>query len=103
MKILAVCNKGNVRSVATKYCLNRRGYWDVLTVGSSVVSGDTFDMLCGWADLILLAKPRHGRNIKPKFKKKVDKYFTIGDDRWGMPLNLELEEIINKKLDELCL
>jgi len=99
MKILCVCNKGNVRSVATKYCLNRRGHDDVITVGCTLVSDETIFMLSLWADMILLAKPVHGKRIPDKFKDKINKSFTIGEDRWGNPLNLMLEEIINKELD----
>ena len=100
-KILCVCNKGNVRSAATKYCLNRRGYYDVLTVGSEIVSNVTFTMLCMWADIILLAKPSHGARVQTEYSYKINSQFTIGEDHWGNPVNLELEEIINEQLDKI--
>jgi len=90
MRILCVCRSGNVRSVETKKCLNKGGYNDVLSVGSDLVSAHTLDMLCEWADIILLAKPEHGKNIKPGYRKKINLKFYIGDD---------LETAINKQLD----
>lgn len=80
MKILAVCRKGNIRSVGIKVGLNNWGYHDVLSVGGLLVSQETLDMLCEWADVILLAKPDHGERIKPKYMDKVNTIFYIGDD-----------------------
>ena len=102
-KILCVCNKGKVRSIATKYCLNRRGYNDVLTVGGEIVSLLTMDMLCKWADVILLAKPSHIDFVTNNNLTKINKDFTIGEDTYGTPVNLLLEEIINKQLDKIGL
>lgn len=99
MRILCICGKGNVRSVATKYALNRRGYNDVIAVGSRLVSQLTLDMLCCWADVILLAKHNHGERILDELRCKVNQVFTIGEDTWGNPVNLKLEEIIDKQLD----
>ncbi|HZX14985.1 MAG TPA: hypothetical protein VFF49_11375 [Thermodesulfobacteriota bacterium] len=80
MKILCVCRLGNNRSVWTKRALNDRGYKDVLSVGGLLVSKETLNMLCEWADEILLAKPEHGENIYHKYHKKINKHFYIGDD-----------------------
>jgi len=90
MNILCVCRKGNVRSVEMKKCLNKRGYKDVLSVGSDLVSTKTLYMLCEWADMILLAKPEHGKYIEAKYKNKINLKFYVGDD---------LEFAINKQLD----
>jgi len=91
-KILCVCRSGLVRSVETKRELNKRGYKNVLSVGFDFVSLATLDMLCEWADIILLAKPEHGRYIKDK--DKIITQFYIGDD---------MEQIIKKQLDKVCL
>jgi hypothetical protein len=93
MKILCVCRSGYYRSVQTKKSLNKRGYNDVLSVGSDLVSRETLDMLCDWADIILLAKPTHGVNITTN-REKILKDFTIGDD---------LETTVNKQLDRIKL
>jgi len=93
-KILCVCRSGYVRSVETKRNLNKRGYKDVLSVGVDMVSKATFDMLCKWAEIILLAKPEHGRYIDPEYESKVIAEFYIGDDT---------EQIVKKQLDKIGL
>lgn len=103
IKILCVCRSGNVRSVATKRCLNRRGYKNVIAVGSYVVPEETLEMLTRWADIILLAKPSHGKYIRSVDKEKISRKFDIGDDTWGTPVNWKLEEIIENQLDILKL
>ena len=101
MKILCVCRSGNVRSVATKYVLNKRGYDDVIAVGGYLNTFKTMSILCKWADTILLAKPNHRAFISSDYRDKIDKNFVIGDDRWGTPVNWELAEIIEKQLDTI--
>ena len=90
IKILCICRSGTYRSVETKYSLNKRGYYNVLSVGGLIVSRETLKMLFEWADIILLAKPRHGKNIEPKYRKKINTKFYIGDD---------LQTTVNKQLD----
>jgi galactitol-specific phosphotransferase system IIB component len=91
-KILCACRSGYIRSVETKKQLNKRGYYNVLSVGAYNTSLGTLDMLCKWADVILLAKPRHGKYIDPKYKKKVITEFYIGDDIEGK-IKKELNKI----------
>ncbi len=83
LKILCVCRGGVVRSVATKSELNRRGYLDVIAVGGLKLPPKTLNMFCDWADIILLAKPRHGKYIEPKYKEKINTEFYLGDDLGG--------------------
>jgi len=83
MRILCVCRAGTYRSVETKRELNKRGYNDVLSVGGLKVSQETLDMLCHWADTILLAKPIHGKKIKDGYRFKIDTKFKIGSDMQG--------------------
>ena len=89
-KILCVCRSGTYRSVETKRGLNRRGYHNVLSVGGLIVPQDTLDMLCEWADMILLAKHVHGNKIKAEHKNKINPKFYIGSD-WM--------NIVKKQLD----
>jgi hypothetical protein len=103
LKILCVCRSGNVRSVATKYCLNRKFYDDVIAVGCDKVSRETLRMLCEWADLILLAKPDHGKKIGQQFKHKINKGFTIGEDTYGSSVNLKLMEVVEYQLVKIGL
>ena len=84
IKILCVCRSGRTRSVLAKTELNRRGYLDVIAVGGLKLPPRTLNMLCDWAEVILLAKPRHGKYIDLKYKEKIVTEFYIGDDLEGM-------------------
>lgn len=99
IKILTVCNKGNCRSVGTRYCLYRRGYNNVIAIGCRVALPETLRMLCNWADMILLAEPWYIDSLPKGIYKKINKKFTIGEDIWSNPLNYRLHDIINKQLD----
>ena len=100
MKILCVCNKGNCRSVGTRYILNKRGYTNVIAIGGSNTEQSTLKDLYWWADKVLLAKPSHSRFFSMIFvPDKIETQFTIGEDNWGNPMSQELHEIINKQLD----
>ncbi len=79
-KILCVCRRGYVRSVAVKKILNEKGFYNVLSVGGLVVPASTLNMLCEWAETILLAKPEHGGRIDPKYENKINRAFYMGDD-----------------------
>lgn len=94
MRILCICRSGLYRSVETKRQLNKMGYNDVIAVGSSTIKKDTLDILCNWADNILLAKPAHGKKIKRCYRWKIDENFYIGDD---------LQETVKKQLKKIKL
>jgi|WetSurSiteA1Bulk_404760.scaffolds.fasta_scaffold354177_1 hypothetical protein len=91
-KILCVCRAGNVRSVETKKRLNEKGYFDVIAIGGLVVSPKTLNLLCNWADIILLAKSEHGKYIEEKYRDKINLEFNIGDD---------MEQITSKALERI--
>ena len=99
IKILTVCNQGNCRSVGTRRQLNKRGYRNVIAIGGANTSGELLMMLCNWADKVLLAKPDHILFLLDIGMKKVDKRFTIGEDKWHNPMNSELREIVKSQLD----
>ena len=99
IKILTVCNKGNCRSVGTRYCLYNRGYRNVIAIGGSNTSPKTLKMLCNWADKILLAKVKHISYLPDSAWEKVDKQFTIGEDTYKHSMNPELHKLVCKQLD----
>ena len=93
-KILCVCRSGRLRSVETKRSLNEKGYFNVLSVGGLLVTPKTLNMLCKWADIILLAKATHGKNVEQKYRNKINKEFYIGDD---------IEITVSKQLEKIGL
>jgi hypothetical protein len=102
IKILCICQRGNCRSVGTRYCLNERGYNNVIAIGWRNTSIETLKMLSDWAEIILVAKPYHGDYFSSG-KKKVNKEFTIGEDKWGNPMHKDLHRIVNRQLDKIGL
>lgn len=93
-KILCVCRSGTFRSVETKRVLNLKGYNDVIAVGGLKISPDTLNMLCKWADVILLAKQEHGKFIEDEYRNKINIDFHIGSDMNG---------IVRKQLNKIGL
>lgn len=101
-KILCVCQRGNVRSVGTRRRLNKpRGFENVIAIGAENTGKETLQMLCDWADIILVAEPRYA-DLLPD-KSKVSQDFTIGPDTFGNPINSELQKIIGEQLDGIGL
>ena len=103
MKILCVCQKGCVRSVGTKYRLNRRGKFDVVAIGVDTASVGLLSMLCYWVDKILLAEPVFGEKLPSWAGDKVEPNFTIGPDVYGKAFHPGLQEIIKQQLNGINL
>lgn len=102
LKILCICNQGNSRSVGVRRRLNRRGYTNVIAIGGANTSEETMNMLCNWADVILLAKPTHSRFVLVG-SEKIHPEFTIGEDNWNNPMHEELQKIVKEQLDKIKL
>jgi galactitol-specific phosphotransferase system IIB component len=103
LKILTVCAHGNVRSVATRQRLNRRGYENVIAIGVNTTTQETLGMLCEWADLILVAEPMMLYQLPEVGHRKVSRLFTIGPDLWADPFNQELKDIVIEQIEKLDL
>jgi len=103
VKILCVCREGNVRSVATKRRLNRRKYFNVVAVGIAASTPELKNMLCSWADIILIAEPHHIKGLPDIAAKKINNDFTIGADVWSNFNNPELQELIKHQLNKIGL
>lgn len=101
-KILCVCNQGNCRSVGTRYVLNKNGYSNVIAIGGANTSVETLSMLCKWADVILLAKPKH-KSFLPIYHEKVNNDFTIGEDVYNNPLHPDLHKVVINQLKKIKL
>ena len=101
MKIVTVCQRGNNRSAALAYILrDERGPNEVLNYGpEGGVSTETIDMLCDWADKIIVVVNEVDVPEKWRFKRI---YCSVGGpDRWGVGFNPELLSLLRGKLDNL--
>ena|SRR6266849_8400722 len=106
MKILTVCERGNIRSVAAGYLLKDirkpMGY-DVLACGIKTATPETFKMLAKWADKILVVADEAVYNLMPERFKDKTIHCNIGKDVWGNPIDANLLKIVTKELDALDL
>jgi predicted protein tyrosine phosphatase len=93
MKILTVCQGGHVRSVGLKYLLRYKYGHDVLACGWEANSQETRDMLCEWADKVILLDKDFEKYINPKFKSKLFCYH-VGNDIFGNPFHPVLLNIL---------
>lgn len=116
LRILTVCNFGQVRSVAMMHAFHRKGFRNTYATGAVAQFPVTLDRHFMAADLIVVCnKP----NLQEGFKREKhpdkagvvrvheihrDKIIvcdTIGMDRWGDPLHEELVERCNEFLANL--
>ena len=99
MKILTVCQRGNNRSAALAFILrDERGPNEVINYGpQGGVSDQTIDMLCEWADKIIVTTKEV--DVPEKFRiRRI--FIDVGSDRWGVGFNPELLDLLRKGLDE---
>jgi protein-tyrosine-phosphatase len=97
MKILCVCEGGNVRSVACAYLFKYRLGDDALAVSVKKNNLETHQMLWQWADRIIVMQPEFKDNIPTYHQHKV-KIYDVGPDQWGNCLHPDLLEIIESHM-----
>lgn len=100
MKILTVCQRGNVRSatVATilkDYC----GYKDVIAIGVHTSTPETIALMAAWSDVILISGQQ---DLCGAFKDtpKPVVYLGIEVDQWGEHMHPQLVDIAIEKLQQ---
>lgn len=92
-KILCLCQGGNSRSVHLAYLLKYRYGADALACGWEGNSHDTVEMLCAWADFIIIVQEFMREKILIEHQHKVH-VFDVGIDRFFRP-NMELLELFD--------
>jgi len=93
MKILCVCEGGNVRSVACAYVFKYEHGHDALAVSTRKNNLETHQMLWEWADRIVVMQPEFKRFVLPQYQGKVF-ICDVGPDRWFNCLDPELVLLI---------
>lgn len=97
MKILAVCEGGNCRSVATALLLKCNGY-DALACSWKDNSPETLAMLYEWAGAICVMEEYMAEKIPDQHRHKLT-VIDVGPDRWCNPFDGELLGIIGHYLN----
>ncbi len=97
MKVLCLCQKGNSRSAALKWYLQKEHSprHETLAAGMTNTSRDTRSMLYKWADLVIITTPRYRHWIPPEFDAKV-RVWDVGTDKWFHGFDADLIETYRK-------
>lgn len=94
MKILCLCRGGSVRSVTLAHVLKYGLGLDALTASLEKNSPETLDMVCNWADGIMVVEAEMRDQVPMKYQPKV-RVFPIGPDIWGASLHGDLMQRIS--------
>lgn len=101
MKVLCICEHGNVRSVALAYLIKTIYKHEAIAIGWATTSDETRLMLYDWADMIVgLVMPKkivRGWNVD-KFR-----FLDVGPDVWHDPFNQELQHKLLRDIGKLKL
>ncbi len=89
MKVLTVCRGGSVRSVALGYVLKNLVKADAIACSWKHNSHDTINMLCEWADRIIVVQQHYVDRIPEPHRNKV-RVYDVGSDRWYNSLHPQL-------------
>lgn len=84
-----MCQGGNSRSVALGYVLKYELGIDALACSWEKNTPETRDMLCRWADRIIVMQSMFVDKVPLEFYEKVTVY-DVGEDRWFNSLHPEL-------------
>lgn len=104
MKILILCNHGNVRSVGLKYLIQRLYDHDVLAAGVEENLFDTVEMLMEWADKVICLTSESNNTVMANAHSPKDRVFIdIGKDVWHNPFHHELQHKLLKEIKGLHL
>lgn len=96
MKILCICEQGNVRSVTLARLLKHRGH-ETIAAGTKRNSPETLEMLINWADKTYIVEKALADELPKNLKDKV-LVFELGADIWGEAMHPDLVKLIEEKL-----
>ena len=102
-KVLCLCQRGNSRSVGLAWILKdelRKQHCtaDALAAGVETCSRETLQMLCAWAETIILVDARKTDKVPAEYHSKM-LVWDVGSDRYFKGFRLELIDQFVAKLD----
>lgn len=102
-RVVCICRGGQVRSVATRYILaDRFGFRRVLVCGWEKNDKETVEMLCRWADAVVVVGSTGNwwHTPDPMFEDKTHR-LNIGEDRWGVYNHPELVALLTPLIERI--
>ena len=101
MKIVILCQKGNMRSVSLAWYLKKYLKHEAIATGFTVTRRSTRKMLFGWSDMIICVAGRYSHWVPEKYRYKL-KVWDVGTDRWFKGYPKDLIDIFKRYIkDEL--
>lgn len=95
LKVLCVCQGGNVRSAAMATELKQAYRIDAVAVGYQKNSADTVALLSRWADRIVVMRPDYAASVPAEFQDKVVAA-DVGEDTYGTPSHPDLRRQVKQ-------
>lgn len=105
MKVVTLCQGGNVRSVGLKYILSYKYRHDVIPCGWESNTAETRKMLFEWADKIVIMQPQMKQYVPEEFYKDKNgeqKIFCydVGEDVFGYAFHPKLQAALNQLIEK---
>lgn len=97
MKILVLCDEGNNRSVTVAHHLKYWGH-DVIAAGLKRNKTETLQMLCEWADRIIVTDKDQWEKLRADHLFKL-RLWDIGPDVYPRPFNKEMLAIVRRLME----
>lgn len=96
-RILCVCRRGNVRSVAVARSLKEDHGLCAIAVGFETCDAEAMRLLCGWARVIAVVREEFASRIPDEFANKV-RVIDIGQDVWMNPHHPDLVKLVYREV-----
>lgn len=92
MRVVCMCQRGNVRSAGLAYLLkDYYGGHDAVAIGWQTAGTELKDILFKWADKIIVLEPYMVAHVPAEYKTKMSVY-DVGPDVYGTPHNPKLHD-----------
>lgn len=89
-----------MRSHALAYVLHDLRGHEAIAVGRLRVSSETLEMMCSWADIIVLMQEHMKESVPPEQSHKI-RVCDVGPDRFGVYIHPELLSMVHQAADWL--
>jgi hypothetical protein len=98
-RFLTICEGGAVRSVSLATVLRWDFQQDAIPLSAAKNGSEAVDLLCQWADYIILMQPHFETVVPKKFALKI-RVLDVGPDVWRNPMDNELRTIVGEAAEK---
>jgi hypothetical protein len=95
-RFLTICEGGAVRSVSLATVLRWDFQQDAIPLSAAKNGPEAVDLLCAWADYIILMQPTFETVVPKRFHLKI-RILDVGPDVWGNPMHPVLRDIVGSE------